>query len=165
MNQDSIIRLAMEKIAQAGLSVHPEFYFDLTGGAAGCFSYNGQNMKLRFNMPIAEANSDKFHETVVHEVAHLVDYVRNGYKMRKLANGNRDMHGRYFKSIMEELGVEARTYHSYVVPEGRRQRRWEYTCSCMTHAVATVTHNRIQRGSPRICSHCRGSITFTGKQI
>lgn len=153
---------------------HLPIVYDLTNKTAGAFTYKNSTgpVKFRFNLAIAEKNLEAFlARTVPHEVAHYVDFMRNGQKMRTHPSGRRDMHGRYFKAIMQEMGVtDTSTYHAYDTShvQTKRQRRWEYACSCTSYSIATVTHNRIQNGQERQCTKCKEVINkhnFTGKEI
>lgn len=175
MNQNEIIELAVATMKRAGVydSVSVIYDFDLKGTSAGrCSHTDGRSdIKLSFNMPIAALNVADFAATVVHEVAHLVDFVRNGMKMRRNPNGTRNMHGASWKCIMMELGIQQpKTCHSYELPAATLvkgvQRRWEYRCACaVAHKIATVTHNRIQQGQRRICKSCKQDIQYTGVQL
>lgn len=49
-----------------------------------------------------------FDEVLKHEIAHCLDYKRNGGKWRK-KNGRHVWHDKVFKDICRELGVRART--------------------------------------------------------
>jgi len=138
----------------------------VTSKVAGYF-HAGKNSFLDFNLKIAKENPDTFIETVIHEVAHYVRYVRNGNKLDMLPCGKRvDMHGTKWKAVMNEFGIEnPQRCHSYKVESTRKQRKWEYECGCSKHRISTVLHNRMQNGQRRLCNSCKGGLEFTGKLI
>lgn len=156
----------------------PAIHYTVKGRVAGRGGIIKGVLSVDFNEAIAKENFKAFANTVVHEVAHCVDYVRNGNKFRINGRG-RIFHDKVFKSIMQEiidslngygdLGTPA-THHEYdVAAHTRRQRRWEYVCnSCEKQwKISTVLHNRIQKGEMRICN-CKsslGSAEFTGVQL
>lgn len=104
-------------------------------------------------------------ETIAHEVAHIVMYTV--YPQAK-------PHGIEWKECMKVFGyinakatftneVQAASANTSVV---RRQRRWEYKCKCVgIHSIATVTHNKMQKGRARNCMSCKNVIEWTGKEI
>lgn len=111
-------------------------------------------------------------ETVAHEVAHLVvhwNWTQSRDKRR--AAGMTDPmrpkpHGCEWQAVMRAVfKVEPQRTHSYDMAnvQVRRQRRFAYACPCRTHKVATVQHNKMQRGRSFVCSSCRGSLTLLGE--
>ena len=141
--------------------------FTVTGRTAGVF--RPKFVTIGYNEDIAARNYEAFiARTVPHEVAHYIDFMNNGGRTRQHLDGRRDMHGKYFRAIMVNLGVtDTKAKHNYtgITRKKGAQRRWEYDCGCQTHSIATVTHNRIQKGASRICKTCKNSIKFTGKEI
>lgn len=139
--------------------------FNVTGKAAGNFQY--KDWAVGFNEDIASRHWSEFENTIIHEVAHALDYFKAGMKFRYDTAGRRKLHDKVFKQYMIELGAtEAKTYHSYKVEGVRRQRRWEYVCEQgHTLKVSTVIHNRIKGGQRRICNKCKTEINFTGKEL
>ena len=147
-------------------------HWDLTGVTAGSFTYRGGTpLYFKFNQVIAAKQFQDFLDrTVPHEVAHYIDFMNNGSKQRMFAGGRRNMHGKHFKAVMQSLGAQdVSTYHSYDTGARRKQRRWEYKCSCYTWKISTIIHNRVQKGEHRQCSQdCKETITaknWTGKEI
>lgn len=168
MTKDQVKKLVIDYCNIAFVPSDIEVKFtDRASGYAGYFVYQGRKMWLEFNTRYFDQPEN--HETIAHEVAHYVDYVRAGYKDRFLPSGRRDMHGKYFKEIMREFGYENATATHNMPHKGRRQRRWEYICGDCGHiwAISTVMHNKIQKGQNRICK-CKATlsiINFTGRQI
>jgi len=126
--------------------------------------------KVDFNTGLlASMGLEKFDETIVHECAHLIAYAINGY--RRPRQGTRGApHGKLWRNVMANLGYpNAKATWGAPVTARKRgtQRRWDYSCDCAkNHKVATVTHNRIQRGVKTYrCSDCETIIKWTGKEI
>lgn len=93
-------------------------------------------------------------DTVAHEVAHHIDYVQNGNKIRRHPSGKRDMHGKYFKAILAKLGSNSKTKHAYTMPG------FKYACACSKPLNLTkIIHNKIQRGQLRCCNMCNTEIS------
>ena len=119
--------------------------YNMRGKSAGQFQYKNNSYILRFNMGILETNGwEKYENTVTHEVAHLINYYRNGsYK-----NGKRVFpHGREFKNIMGELGAVANTTHDYALPESvKKSNTFTYECNCQEHELGKIRHERMQKG-------------------
>ena len=97
---------------------------------------------------------DDFWTTVVHEVAHAVDWKRNGDRRR---NGKCIHHDETFYRICRELGdSEPTRTHSYPFKPTRKYREFEYLCGCPEpHIVKTPTHNKLQKGLTYICRGCK----------
>ena len=126
---------------------------------------------ININQDMAAQNFHEYENIVIHEIAHAVDFVRNKRKWRRNGRG-RIFHDKVFKSIMVELaanfaGLDTSTCHTMPSVSKRKQRRWEYSCDCSeTHSIATVTHNRIQKGVKAFnCNDCGEKIKFTGNQV
>ena len=136
----------------------PVHQYDLRGTTAGEAKYIGI---LRWNLSIYALNKEVYlARTVPHEVAHLVSYEMYG------AAGHG--HGKHWKSIMRNvMGLEAKRCHSY--KEGVKKSRiierdWVYECSCRTHSISTVKHNKMLRGKAQYhCKHCNVDLKFVGK--
>lgn len=165
-------QIVQDACLAAGIPVVNVIEKDL-GRAAG--KANGRTVWLNTNL-IARGTEAEQINIVVHEVAHCVDYQRNGMKWRKNGRGN-IYHDAQHKRIMHEIAAkanftmsEATTKHN-LNTKGlvRRQRRWEYVCKACDkpYSISTVMHNRIQKGEVRICK-CKARITktnFTGQEV
>lgn len=132
-----------------------------TAGTACTNPYTGE-CELNFNLQIMKDNWDKFDNTIIHEVAHYTTFLIHGV----LRTGRkRVIHGQDWKNQMAFLGGSQSRCHSYDVSNARskRQRRWNYKCGCQTHEIATVTHNRIQKGTRGyFCKACKGKLEYMG---
>lgn len=148
----------------------PSVFFTLKGTSAGRAFY--MENTLDFNVVLAKDNWQDFvTNTVAHEVAHLINYQQFPGEFFT-ANGQRHTrimhHGKGWKHIMMSVfKLDASRCHSYEVDkvQTRKQRRWAYKCSCKTWNIATVTHNRIQKGQKRFCPDCKADVTFLGYQV
>ena len=129
----------------------PSIRLDLRGQVAGQAIWHAAGKaELRFNIDIARRHRDHYlRHTVAHEVAHLVTVACFG-RVRP--------HGAEWRSVMRHFGIDnpARC-HDYALDESRlkRQRRWEYVCSCTRHQLSTTRHNRVQSNRARyFCRQC-----------
>lgn len=136
----------------------PRVEFYRKGTAAGKAYYLLH--KVTFNEVLAEENSDKFDNTVIHECAHLVTRA-----LFPDASG----HGREFKMVMRALGGDGNRCHSYDVSSVKvvkTKTRFVYSCSCKMHQVTAHVHKATVSGKTTYrCKKCRDSIKFTGKVV
>jgi SprT protein len=120
------------------------------------------NSELMFQIALAEQEGDKFlNRTPAHEVAHWIDKEVNGYSYTP--SGRRDIHGKKWQFIMTKvMGLDASRCHSYDTSTivKKKQAKHEYTCGCKSHFITTTIHNKILRGSRRICLRCRQRIVI-----
>ncbi len=143
-----------------------EILYDKKGQTAGICKYNFRNHNgtLNFNPILMEENWDDFDQTIVHEVAHLCTYFAYGIVRRGRTN-KMIHHGNEWKRMMAFFGKDADRCHSYNTSNStvRRQRRWSYKCSCQTHEISTVIHNRMRNQSRTYsCRSCRTPIEYIG---
>jgi SprT protein len=128
----------------------PRVMFDLRGQAAGQFRVrSGGEPLIRYNAPLLGRYPREFLEqTVPHEVAHYLAYVRFGPNIRP--------HGQEWQRIMRELGADPRRCHDFDVTDltTRRLRRHLYHCRCGEHALTSIRHHRVLRGTSYICRSC-----------
>jgi SprT protein len=140
----------------------PQISFDLTGRSAGMYRLQRGQPQIRYNPYIfSKYFEDNLANTVPHEVAHFI--VNALYGHRKVRP-----HGVEWRSVMQRLGAKPSVtcrYDLSGIPQ-RRQRRFEYSCGCKTHAVSTVRHNRAQSGKGRyLCRQCRQPLVFSGVEL
>lgn len=146
----------------------PEVAFDLQGKTAGW--YLAKTDRLRINTDISARYWDEdlqgVKDVVLHELAHAIDYKRNGGRFSVDKNGKRKWihHDELFRTYMLEIGgVDTSTTHNFKTVAVRKQRRWSYACECTDSngnpigiKVSTVIHNRIQKKNHgRICKACK----------
>jgi predicted SprT family Zn-dependent metalloprotease len=110
--KDKITKAVAHFCAIANVRVPEVTFSDSLGRSAGAY-YPTKDL-IHYNVNIAYHHFDVFLiDTVPHEVAHHVDFVRHGNKVRRHPSGRRDMHGRFFKAIVAEIGAVTSTKHSY----------------------------------------------------
>jgi SprT protein len=135
----------------------PEVNF-IYRGTRGGRAYYYKN-SVEFNAVLAEMNSDKFHNTIKHEIAHLVSYKLYG----NIGKG----HGNHFKSVFIKLGGDGKRTHSYDVSLVKQKytcRRYEYSCKChgKKFFLSQRKHNQISNNTKQwFCKTCK-TLTFTG---
>lgn len=129
------------------------YYKGLTAGKA----YWMQN-KVEFNAVLAKENDGKFFNTVIHEVAHLVQFKLHPYSKQ---------HGPEFKRIFVSLGGNGECCHNYdtsSVSTGAHARVFEYKCACQSHKVSARKHSNMQRpGAKYVCKRCKQPVVYAGK--
>ncbi len=132
----------------------PRIAFDLRGQAAGQFRVGaGGEPLLRYNPQLLARHESEFlAQTVPHEVAHYLAFVRFGRGIRP--------HGPEWQSIMRGLGADPRRCHDFDVTGlgTRRLRRHLYHCRCGEHALSSIRHHRILRGARYVCRSCGQSL-------
>jgi SprT protein len=163
--QQQVIAETSAYISQAGRIYRRRFkpveiLFDLKGTASGMFCATGSRTVIRYNPYIfAKHFTYSLANTVPHEAAHYIVHCMHG-------SGKVRPHGDEWKDLMRLLGVEPRRTCRLDL-EGipmRRQRRHAYSCSCGTHQVSSVRHNRIQNGSARyFCRTCRDELQVSSR--
>jgi len=131
--------------------------FDLTGRAAGMYKVSKGNKVIRFNQHhFAKFPEENYQETIPHEVAHYItDQV---YGLRNIRP-----HGKQWKALMHQFGVEPRRTFSYSL-EGiphRMHKRHSYRCSCSEFELTTRRHNTIQKGKANyLCKQCGQKLEY-----
>ena len=164
IRQQQVMTATRHCIQQAGQLLGREFKvpavtFDLQGRAAGMYRVHRRQRHIRYNPYIfAKYFSDNLANTVPHEAAHYLTDMLYGLR-------NIRPHGEEWRAVMRMLGAEPAVTCCYDlggVPL-RRQRRFSYRCACSSHAVSTVRHNRMLRGSGKyVCRQCRTELVFSG---
>lgn len=131
----------------------PTVSFDVTGRVAG-IAYLDEN-RVSFNLAIAAANMDKFKNTVIHELAHLV--VDKYYPMARQA------HGKEFRWVCQHLGgtgsAKAVGYAAAPNPAARSVQRWIADCGCGTHYIRKSFRDQLLNPRAALaCVHCRQRV-------
>lgn len=135
--------------------VNPKVEFFQKTAVAGKAHYF--DWKVSYNEVIAQTNGlDKFDNTVIHEVAHLV--VKKLYPLAK-------PHGWEFKQVMRTLGGSGERCHNYDVSAVKTTlaRNYVWACGCQKHNVTSRKHTNMMRrpGSYR-CKKCGVAVKFVG---
>lgn len=109
---------------------------------------------VEFNMDNAEQSPyDEFLETIIHEVAHIVNDT-----IHPMAKQN---HGPEFRFVCNVLGGVGTTYHNHAgAPPKRKHFKTEYLmkCSCRGHWLPTRKKNLMDAGQGFKCLVCGDSI-------
>jgi len=119
--------------------------FDIHGRSAGQAGYKSQfgerHYYMRFNQEAIKLDWEQFSkETIPHEVAHIVCYMRPelGHK-----------HNSGWRRVCIDLGGTGDRCHTMQLTPGRRRRtkKFMYTATCGTEIeLSSVRHNKIRRG-------------------
>ena len=131
--------------------------FDLKGAIAGqarckmCRQTGvTSDYHLRFNSDLIQGKhfDDMIHETIPHEIAHLVTYAepRLGYK-----------HDAGWRKICKALGGNGRTRHNMEVSYRGGSFVYRATCGTLV-TVSKIMHNKIQKGSDRVLKSTGGLV-------
>lgn len=114
--------------------------------------------RLSFNHRLYQENREDFlHQTVPHEVAHLIAHALFGSRIAP--------HGREWRMLMQDLfGLPPLRCHNYRI-ERRVQTRYLYLCGC-TEPVpfSPQRHALVKRGRRYQCLRCGSALTFSGKR-
>lgn len=128
--------------------------FDLRGRTAGQAQYRPRGpWVIRYNLDLLRENADAFiAETVPHEVAHLVAFLRHGPRIRP--------HGAEWRAVMGEFGAIAQRCHHYDLSRisARKTRVFPYHCACTNHELTSIRHHRVQAGRIYLCRHCAAPL-------
>ena len=152
---EACIRLAGNKLDYQFDSV--PVLFDLKGKTAGMYKVNKSQRVIRYNPYIfARYFSENLSVTVPHEVAHyIVDVL---YGMR-----NTLPHGQEWQNMMALFNADASVTCCYDL-EGiptKQYQRFDYCCSCRTHRLTRIRHNRVLKGVRYHCRSCKSELVAT----
>ncbi len=128
----------------------PRVTFDLRGQSAGQFRVDKRGgAHIRYNPTLlARYEADFLAQTVPHEVAHYLAYLRFGRRIRP--------HGVEWQRLMQGLGANPTRCHDFDVTglKARQLRQHRYHCDCGEHALTSIRHQRILRGASYVCRVC-----------
>lgn len=128
--------------------------FDLKGRAAGMYKVNKSQRVIRYNPYIFDRYfSENLEATVPHEVAHYIVDVLYGLRRTK-------PHGKEWKNIMAMFDADASVTCSFdlVGLPTRHYQRFDYSCSCRTHELTRIRHNRVLKGASYHCRYCKQKL-------
>lgn len=157
--QEQVLSATETCLYQVGVVLERTFepipvYFDLKGRAAGMYKVKKSQRMIRYNPYIfARYFSENLAVTVPHEVAHYVVDVL--YSMR-----NTQAHGKEWKNIMALLNADASVTCDFDLNglPTRNYQRFDYSCSCRTHELTRIRHNRVLKGVRYLCRHCKQEL-------
>lgn len=141
------------------LKIHEIEFFDTTTTAGWAQrTRDGRNI-LKFHRVLAKNNPNTYHETIIHEVAHIATRIK--YPKAK------QHHGPEFKYMNSILGGRDGIRHSYsVVGLKRKMLKYIYTCNCNMFMLSPVKHRKVQDKTARYsCHKCKGILVHNGRTI
>lgn len=142
--------------------------FDLKGRTSGMFCMrdshvHGKQQWIRYNPWIfAKHFEDSLATTVPHEVAHYICHLLYGQGF--LRHKKIKPHGQEWKAIMVKFGVPANTTCKLDISDvpQKRLKRFTYQCTCSTHELTSIRHNRIARGRANYaCPKCNTALKLS----
>jgi len=96
-----------------------------------------QDLRIELNPRLVTISADELHRTLLHELAHLVAFVRN--TPRKIAP-----HGEEWRAACRDLGIpNEKVTHDLPLPVRSTSRKWHYSCPHCHQLVTRV--RRIKR--------------------
>lgn len=124
----------------------PKISFNQRGKTAGTAYL--ELWEIRLNPILLSENSDAFiNEVIPHEYAHLLTFA---------LFGRVQPHGKQWQMMMEQvMQLPAKRTHQFATENSqtRQYQRFTYECSCQTHSLTSIRHNRLQSGKAEY--HCR----------
>lgn len=124
----------------------PQISFNQRGKTAGAAYL--ELWEIRLNPILLSENSDAFiNEVIPHEYAHLLTFA---------LFGRVQPHGKQWQMMMEQvMQLPAKRTHQFATENSqtRQYQRFTYQCSCQTHSLTSIRHNRLQSG--KVEYHCR----------
>ena len=105
---------------------------------------------IELNPRLVEISGEEVKRTILHELAHLVAYERNG--SRRIS-----AHGMEWRQACADLGIPGeRATHELSLPSRTLKRRWRYLCpACET------SFERVRRFKSRVaCYDCCRKVNF-----
>ena len=155
--QDKILELYGKYVPVYGI------IYNLDGTTGGLADYTRKTIYL--NPTFLKNHTDDYvNQTVVHEFAHLANDVLFPHDL-SLASGKRKSHGKNWKSLMINLGVEPRIHHHYNIEHVHAKKKYRnYMCTCCNAdiKVSQIRHRRIMEGIQYIHNQCNAPIIFVG---
>lgn len=140
-----------------------EIDFSLRGRCAGQAQLSAAGQaRLRINLQLLKENLDDFlHQTIPHEIAHLVVLWQNR-KTRKRPKP----HGPEWQRVMQDcFELMPTRCHSYQTTPARVvPRSYTYRCNCQQHMLTSIMHKRLTKKFQAFCKQCRSPLTFIAKQ-
>lgn len=78
--------------------------------------------RIELNPKLREISPEEIHQTLMHELAHLIAFSRNRFK--KIAP-----HGEEWQQACNELGIPGeKATHSLPLPKTSQRKKWRYAC-------------------------------------
>ena len=151
---------------------YPKIMYKVRGTCGG--KAHLKEFAVNFNEGLLVDNlSEYLNQTVPHEVAHLVDFRKNGLQFKYTRRGPQQVaHGPTFYRIMRDFGVKEKRTHSMDVSKVRTKRtttKYVYACTCGSEVtLGAIRHKKTGIdgvAAYRHKCHTIGKLTFTGKAV
>lgn len=170
---EDAIEICKQKLINELDYVHPEItmHYNLDGHRT--LGWADRNV-MNLHYALLEENPELYiKEIVLHEYVHSVIhqiYPDNiNYKIGKKVKP----HGREFKDMCELLGADSSaqtdSFKDSKVLKERLDRDahnyFNYDCSCMTHKISKIKHNKILKGNKYKCGDCGEKIYYVEKKV
>jgi predicted SprT family Zn-dependent metalloprotease len=94
-------------------------------------------------------NEETVKDTILHEIAHALDFIRNGYKYRRCKyTGQRLIHDDIWKNICIEVGCKPRRCYTpedvVCPPSNKRLYKWKLV-HIATNKTLRISKNRVKK--------------------
>jgi len=142
----------------------PNLDWSLKGQCAGQMICRSKKMwdkkyTLRLNKSLAMANQQFFlNQIMPHEIAHLVVMARYGLSQKIKP------HGPQWRSVMQDCFQKVPDVCHKLTPNGqtaqRKYKYFSYSCSCQTHKLSIIRHNRVLKGQKYMCLLCKQALVL-----
>jgi SprT protein len=160
--QEQIIAATEACIYQASTILEQSFdpipvMFDLKGRAAGMYKVNKKRRMIRYNPYLfAKYFTENLTVTVPHEVAHYVVDVLYGIRSTL-------PHGKEWRNVMAMFDADPSVTCCFDLDgiPTRHYKRFVYSCSCRTHELTRIRHNRAIKGVRYNCRRCKQALVAT----
>lgn len=141
-----------------GLSLNPVIKY-CTGTSAG---WARGISELKFNTILAQENRSIFHETIKHEVAHLVVNAMYNYNNNRFVRTVKS-HGKEFMNTVRELGGNPSRYHNMDLTNSRVRttKIYQAHCPCQVHMVTKKTMEKL---AFYVCKKCKCVLKSSKEQ-
>lgn len=106
--------------------------------------------RIELNPKLIDFSAEEVHNTMLHELAHLLAYARAGRKRIKA-------HGMEWRQACCDLGIpNERATHHLPLPSREMARQWRYTCPVCQEAFDRVRKMKRYAGCYRCCKQHNG---------
>jgi len=114
-------------------------------GTVGGYYVNDKKPYLRFNHECWLNNQSAYDNTIIHEIAHYIQYKTKPHDKP---------HSAWFYHIMTLLGGKPSRCHDYKVTPVRRIKTYTVYCGCRKHEITKIRFDRLMQGTNYICKYC-----------
>lgn len=125
---------------------------DLNGANAGmAITRSNGYHSIRLNQHLIISNFERFlNDVIPHEIAHIFAFLNHPNLKRH--------HGKEWKSVMANFGVEAITKHDMKIDHLVKTNRYKISCCCGTSLISSHRRTKMLKGISYKCSKCNTFI-------